>query len=125
MASPNFFMNQRDFGGIIWTHHALARLDQRGLTQDIAYNAFRYPDKVEKAREGGSEFVKWSGKSRITVIAKQNERGEWLVVSNWVDPPLYGTTDYYKKKDYQAYKRMPWWARMITDTFKAIGEIFK
>lgn len=118
-------MNQRDFGGIIWTNHALERLDQRGLTQELAYSAYRTPDKSHPARDGGMEYVKWVGKSKITLIAKGNNKGEWLVISNWIDPPFEGTTDYYKAQDYKAYKKMPWWAKLVVDVVSAIGGIFK
>lgn len=118
-------MSERSFSGIIWTNHALERLDQRGLTQDLAHSAFTNPDKSYSARDGGMEFIKWVGKSKITLIAKKNERGEWLVISNWIDPPLEGTTDYYKATDYKAYKKMPWWAKLVVDIFSAVGSLFK
>lgn len=94
------------YGGIIWTNHALERQGQRGLSQDLAWQAFRYPDKTLVGKNPGTtEYQKSFGASLVTVIAKQNEKGEWLVLSNWIDPPLYGTEDYRKKEDYKKYKK--------------------
>lgn len=118
-------MNNKNFGGVIWTNHALDRLDQRGLTQDLALQTYNEPDKTMPARDGATEYQKWFDKSRVTVIVKKNERGEWLVLSNWIDPPLYGTRDFTKAAEYKVYKKSSWWVRLLYDIKNALVDLFK
>lgn len=98
-------MSQQHYAGVIWTHHALERLGQRGLTQKLAASAFIHPDNTVPAKNGGTEFQKRVGPSMVTVIAKQNEKREWIILSCWIDPPLPGSIDIQKKKDYHTYKK--------------------
>ncbi|MCL4354708.1 hypothetical protein M1349_04565 [Patescibacteria group bacterium] len=68
--------NQQYFGGAIWTNHALERLGQRGLTQELAAKAFNHPDKSIPGKQPGTiEYQKSFGNSLVTIIAKKNERG--------------------------------------------------
>ncbi len=94
-------MSEQHYGGAIWTNHALDRLGQRGLTQELASQTFNRPDKSFPGKNPGTtECQKRFGNSLVTVICKQNDRREWIILSCWIDPPLYGTTDYNKKQDY-------------------------
>jgi hypothetical protein len=54
---------------------------------------------------GTTEYQKRFGKYYVTVIAKQNEKGQWIVLSCWMDPPMYGTADYEKKQQYNRYMK--------------------
>lgn len=99
-------MNQRDFGGAIWTDHVLERLGQRGMTQSRAWETFRYPDeKLPGKNKGTTEFQKRIGSSLATVIATKNEQNKWVIISTWIDPPLPGSIDIQKKKEYQSYRK--------------------
>lgn len=110
-----------NYHGVIWTNHALMRLDARGLSQDLAWQAFSSPDhKLPGKNPGTTEFQKKIGSSRITIIAKQNERGEWLILSNWIDPPLIGTADYYKKEEYKRYQKAGFWGKLFLTIKKQI-----
>lgn len=109
------------YGGAVWTNHALERLGQRGLTQELAWRAFQYPDKTLGGKNGSKEFSKWVEKSKITIIAKQNDKYEWVIISCWIDPPLYGTSDYYKKEKYKKYQRSGFWGKLWMDFLDAIG----
>lgn len=107
-------MSSRVFHNLIWTNHALDRLEERKLSQSIAWTAFRYPDKVLKGRLPGSfEYQKRYQSSLITLIAKKNDQGEWVVLSVWIDPPLAGTWDAKKKAYWKEYQRAgffgKWW----------------
>lgn len=74
----------RDF---IWTNHALERARQRGLTQDEVWLALRRPDKSEYvAAKGGFEFKKVVGNKEISVVAAQNEKKQWVILSTWAKP---------------------------------------
>lgn len=110
------------FGGIIWTNHALERLGQRGLSQEMALTAFKNPDQKVTGKQSGSyEFQKKFGKSYVTIIAKQNEKKEWLILSCWIDPPYYGTRDWKRKQYYHAYLKAGFWGKLWIILKQQIG----
>lgn len=95
-------MPERKYGGVIWTNHALQRASERGLTQSIALAAFNNPDSEENGRNPGSkQYKKQIGNSLVSIVAKKSERGEWLILSAWADPPIAGSSD----ANYQASKK--------------------
>jgi hypothetical protein len=97
--------SKNSYGGIIWTNHALERLTQRGFTQEMAWQTFKTADTRAGAKEGSTEFRKKFGSSTVSVVAKQNEKREWIVISAWVYPPIEGTEDYRKHIEYKEYKK--------------------
>lgn len=111
--------------GIIWTNHALERLNQRGLTKNLAYQTFKDPYKTSPAKSGALEYIRFFGKSKVTVIAKKNDRDEWLILSCFIDPPLYDTKDYYQRKDYikfkRNYKKAGFWGKFWLELKKQLG----
>lgn len=114
-------MSSRTYGGLIWTNHALNRLEVRRLSQDIAWSAYRYPDNVKKGKEPGTlEYTKRFRGSLITIIVKQNERAQWLVLSCWIDPPLPGTMD-EKQNEWRAYKKASWWGKWWLVLRRSLG----
>jgi hypothetical protein len=77
-------MTDRNFGGVIWTNHALARLGQRGIKQGDAWATWRSPQQTRRASSGGAwVYYRTYGNQKIEVVAKKNERGEWLILSVW------------------------------------------
>lgn len=101
------------YGGVIWTNHAIERMQGRGLTQQAALSAFSHPDKRYKGKNPGSiEYVKDTGTHTITLIAKQNERNEWVIISAWIDPPLPGSIDIKKKEMYKKYQKASLWGKL-------------
>lgn len=99
-------MSAQYYGGLIWTNHALERLAQRGLPQDLAWQAYRYPDDVRKdTYKNSTTYIKKFHQYEITTVIKVNDRKEYIVVSTWVNPPMKGTEDYRKKQQYKAYKK--------------------
>ena len=104
---------QNYFGNIIWTNHALKRLNERQFPQEMALTAFKYPDEVIKNKDGSTEYKKRINNSFITTIAKQNEKKEWVVISCWIDPPIPGTDDYKKKRRYQEYRNSSGWKKLF------------
>lgn len=99
-------MSDRKYGGIIWTNHALERLGQRGLSQELAWQAYKYADTSFPGKQSGTtEYQKRVQNSLITLILKKTEDNEWLVLSCWIDPPLFGTEDYRKKEQYKKYQQ--------------------
>lgn len=79
-------MNNR-FGGIIWTNHALDRLSQRKISQSDAYLTYDRPDdKRYAATKGAWVCTRKVGQQIIEVVASQNERKEWVIMSVWSKP---------------------------------------
>lgn len=111
----------REFGGAIWTNHALERLGQRGLSQSVAFQAFQYPQRTTKGRDGTFEYQKDFGKSTVTVIAKQNEKKEWLILSCWIDPPLEGYIDQRKTSWQNDYNKASFWRKFWLEIKRQIG----
>lgn len=103
----------RYYRGAIWTNHALERLGQRGLSQDMAADTFNRPDASLQGKQSGTmEYQKRFGISLVTIIAKQNERNEWIILSCWIDPPLAGTEDAKKQEAFRNYKKAGFWKKV-------------
>lgn len=76
-------MNNR-FGGVVWTNHALDRLRRRGIKQGDAWATWRRPDQSEYAKTKGAWiYYRTFGNQKIEVVAKQNEKKEWVILSVW------------------------------------------
>lgn len=74
----------RNFGGVIWTDHALERLEKRGIKQGDAWATFRRPQQSKYARlKGAWVYYRDWGNLRVEVVAKQNEKKEWVILSVW------------------------------------------
>lgn len=97
-------MAQRFYENTIWTNHALDRLSDRRMSQQMVWKAFQYPDSSSKDKDGATICTRRFGIHTITVIAKQNEKYEWIIISCWMDPPLKGTQDDAKRQRYYKYK---------------------
>ncbi|MCX6705339.1 MAG: efflux RND transporter periplasmic adaptor subunit, partial [Candidatus Woesebacteria bacterium] len=72
------------YGGVIWTNHALDRLRERGIRQGDAWATWRNPEHSKKGTISGSwvYYRNYEG-TQIEVVAKQNERKVWLILSVW------------------------------------------
>jgi len=72
------------FGGVIWTNHAIRRMKERGISQSDAWATWSRPDQSRYATvKGAWIYYKTYGNEKIEVVAKKNERGEWLILSVW------------------------------------------
>lgn len=73
-----------NFGGVIWTNHAIERMREREIKQGDAWATWRNPDQ---SRKGSAKdtwiYYKTYDQFRIEVVAKKNERGEWIILSVW------------------------------------------
>lgn len=98
---------KQDYGGVIWTNHALERLQQRDIAQGDAWATFRRPDRSRPGQKKGVyvyyktwDFTDSKGRKRyerIEVVATQNERNEWIILSVW-SKPVKKTDESMKKK---------------------------
>lgn len=79
------------FGNIIWTNHAISRLRDRGIKQGDAWATWNRPDQSRKGTAPGSwvYYRNWGG-TQIEVVAKKNEKGEWVILSVWSRPVPLG-----------------------------------
>lgn len=69
---------------LIFTNHAINRLYNRGISQEKAYDVFANPDGQLAGKIPGSvKFYKGYGEQRIEVVAKKNDKNEWVVLSCW------------------------------------------
>jgi len=76
-------MNSR-YGGVIWTNHAIKRLYERKITQSDAWYSFQHPDGQLTGKVAGSKrYYKDYGNQRIEIIATQNKKKEWVILSCW------------------------------------------
>lgn len=92
------------FGGVIWTNHALDRLRERGIKQGDAWATFNRPQQSRKGNSGNWVYYKnWNG-TQIEVVAKKNEKGEWLILSVWSrrvsEPTVYESGDSFLQRLY-------------------------
>ncbi len=76
------------FGGVIWTNHAISRMRERGIKQGDAWATWNRPEQSRKgsgASQGAWVYYRTWGNQKIEVVAKQNERREWIIISVWSD----------------------------------------
>jgi hypothetical protein len=76
--------SSRQYKELIFTNHALDRLAQRRVDQSEAWATWRRPDKRYYAATKQAWVFQRSWRHRqIELVAKQNERKEWVVLSVW------------------------------------------
>lgn len=107
---------------IIFTKHALQRLDERSFSKEHVEGAIGKPDAVVAGKEKGTlEYTKGYGKSTVTAIVGKGAKGEDVVLSCWIDPPMYGTKDYKKKERYKRYQKAGFWGKVAMDILSSFG----
>lgn len=75
---------ERNYKGVIWTNHALDRMKDRGIKQGDAWATWKKPDQSRyAATKGVWVYYRTWGNQRIEVVAKQNEKKEWIILSVW------------------------------------------
>ncbi|MBU0569940.1 DUF4258 domain-containing protein [Patescibacteria group bacterium] len=75
---------QNNYGGIIWTNHALSRMRERGIKQSDAWATWKRPDNSRYAKKKGAwVYHRTFRNKKIEVVAKKNEKKEWIVLSVW------------------------------------------
>ena len=84
---------------IIFTNHAKKRLEDRKITQSQITQTITSPDSKINNPDGSVELAREYGSQKIHVVTKENEKGEIIILSCWINPPNLGSTD-FKKKQY-------------------------
>ena len=65
----------------------LERMRERGIKQGDVWATWRRPDQSRKSREKGAwVYYRTFGSQTIEVVAKQNEKKEWIILSVWSKP---------------------------------------
>lgn len=93
----------------ILTKHALQRAKERKIPQSYLEKALQSPERTIQKDTGTIELQKRIDGRIIAAIIKENDRGEKIVVSCWVNPPFPGTKDAKKRSRYfEMQKASPW-----------------
>lgn len=75
------------FGGVNWTNHAIARMHERGIKQGDAWATWRNPEQSRKGKLPGVWiYYRTYGSEKIEVVAEQDERKRWVIISVWSRP---------------------------------------
>lgn len=71
--------------GVIFTKHVINRLYNRGISQAVAWETFQHPDgSVPGKTPGSRKFYKDYGHKKIEIVAKKNEKAEWVILTGWI-----------------------------------------
>ena len=74
----------KNFGGVIWTDHALSRLKERNISQGDAWATWNRPQTSKYAKEKGAwVYFRTYGNQKIEVVAKKNMERKWIIISVW------------------------------------------
>ncbi len=74
----------KNYGGVIWTNHALDRMRDRRIKQGDAWATWRRPDQSRYAKSKGTwVYYRTLSSQKIEVVAKKNEKKEWIILSVW------------------------------------------
>jgi cytidylate kinase len=99
------------YKGIILTNHALERMRERSVTQEMVFVTLTKPDRSRYA-DAKQKFIynKTFGRDMVEVVASQNERKEWVVVSVWSREAsrLNHTTNQYYVRNGLIDKLLDW-----------------
>lgn len=74
------------YKGLIWTNHALDRMRERGISQGDAWATWNRPEQSRPgtgSRQGAWVYYRTWGNQKIEIVAKQNDRREWIIISVW------------------------------------------
>lgn len=73
---------------VVFTKHVINRLYNRGISQSDAWQTFQHPDGSLPGKIPGSrKFYKKFGQKKIEIVAKKNEKGEWVILTGWIKHP--------------------------------------
>lgn len=106
---------------LIFTFHAQDQLKNRGIKISEAWETFKHPTRSGKGKHGGLEFERKFDNYKITVIATQNPKNEWVVKSVWRNPPLSGTPDSKQKAEWKKYKEAGFWGKIWITIKQQLG----
>jgi len=75
---------KRIYNNVVFTNHAMERLEQRNIKQGDAWATISNPDSCREAQRKGSwVFYRTWGNRTVEVVASKNEKKQWVVMSVW------------------------------------------
>lgn len=90
---------------IIWTNHANQRLKDRKITSSQVTQTINSPDSKIKNNDGSVELSREFGQQKVHAVVKENENGELILLSCWINPPNTGSMDHKKNNYYKNVKK--------------------
>ena len=105
----------------IWTNHAIQRLQERKIPRKLIDQALYHSDKKLYRNASVTEQQKRINGITIAVIIKENENGEKIIVSCWVNPPFPGTKDYKLRQRFFAMKKASFMKKIWLTLLNQIG----
>jgi hypothetical protein len=105
----------------IWTNHAIKRLKERKIPRKLIDQALYHPDKRLYRNAYVTEQQKRIKGITIAAIIKENENGEKIIVSCWVNPPFPGTRDYKLRQRFLAMKKASFMKKIWLTLLNQIG----
>lgn len=75
-----------EYQGLIFTKHALDRLNSRSISKDAVVEVLRYPTETKPTgKQNTTKFIKTVNNRLIHVVATYlDNQKTWLIVSVWV-----------------------------------------
>lgn len=105
-------MSQSKYQDLIFTDHALKRMNERGITHKDIWETYTFPDFQNRKKNDAVERTKKFEKTEVTVVFKHNKQNEVIIVSCWMEPPLPGSKDDREKKWWGKYKKAGFWGKL-------------
>lgn len=79
---------------IIWTTHARERNSQRLISEDWITKTLNDPDESIQSSDQTIKHKKRFDHQTVTVITKFTDKGDSLILSSWINPPIPGSSDF-------------------------------
>ncbi|HVZ12043.1 MAG TPA: DUF4258 domain-containing protein [Patescibacteria group bacterium] len=112
-------MNYTD---VIFTNHAREKLTNRGIEKNDALETIVHPDISKKGKNRDTiEYIKGFNGFKITLIGKENDHHQWIVLSVWRDPPLDGTADARQNSRWKEFNKAGFWGKLWITLKQQIG----
>ena len=70
---------------IILTTHAVERMWQRRISQNMIEKTVQKPDGKKRESDGDTQFYRTLEGRKVHAVAMPMERGDWLIKTVWVD----------------------------------------
>ena len=107
---------------LIFTLHSQRKLTERGIKMEDAYEAFKHPTHKKRGKFGDNfMFEREFPDFKLTVVARQNMKNEWVAKSAWRNPPLSGTADAREKETWKKYNKAGFFGQLWIQFKQQIG----
>lgn len=104
----------------IWTNHVKDRMRERKIPDSYMNQTINNPDRVIHNHDAIEHHKTINGRT-VAAIIKENEKGERIIVSCWVNPPFPGTQDAKKKSRYQEMQKASPWKKLWLTFLNQLG----